>query len=86
MGSILNSAELSRRSTIARRVASQMTPSMLKTNPMKTNLISPREAIMTPMTMAATFPSVLRLGGWVPSTQVASRVTTGVVAYMEKGD
>jgi hypothetical protein len=53
---------------------------MAKRNPVKTNLISPRDAMMTPTTMAVTFPRVLRDGGAIPRDQVARRVATGVVA------
>lgn len=44
------------------------------------NLISPNEAMMTPMTMNETFPSVFMFGGATPRVQVAIRTATGVVA------
>jgi hypothetical protein len=46
-----------------------------------TNLISPREAIMTPTTMTETLASVRMLGGAMPRVQVTRRTATGVVAY-----
>jgi hypothetical protein len=67
---------------MARRVASKATPSMAHTKPMNTNLISPMDAMMTPTTMAVTFPRVLRFGGVMPRAQVTRRVTTGVVAWL----
>lgn len=44
------------------------------------NLISPNEAMMTPMTMNETLPRVFMFGGATPSDQVASSTATGVVA------
>lgn len=46
-----------------KRIASKMIPPTWKRKPTMTNLISPREAMMTPSTMNDTLPSVLTLGG-----------------------
>lgn len=48
--------------------------------PMRSNLISPIEAMMTPTTIAETLRNVLRLGEETPRAQPARRTATGVVA------
>jgi hypothetical protein len=63
-----------------KRMASKMMPPTWKRKPTMTNLISPREAMMTPMTMKDTFPRVFMLGGCKPMVQVVIRTATGVVA------
>ena len=65
---------------MTRRMASKMMPPTWNMNPIMTNLISPKEAMMTPTTIMETFPSVLRLGAEAPRPQVAKRTATGVVA------
>lgn len=45
-----------------------------------TNLISPREAMMTPRTMKETLPRVFMFGGCIPRVQVVISTATGVVA------
>lgn len=77
----MNSAELSRRWTMTRRRASKMIPPHWMRKPSISNLISPKEAITTPITMIATLPRVLKLAGAMPKAQVAKRVTTAFVAY-----
>lgn len=43
-------------------------------------MISPADAIITPMTMKETLPRVLRFGGASPKIQLVMRTATGVVA------
>lgn len=49
-------------------------------NPNISNLISPNEAMATPTTIKNTLPSVRRLAWEIPKAQVASKVTTALVA------
>jgi hypothetical protein len=49
--------------------------------PIHMNLISPTEAMMTPMTMTETFRKTRRLGWETPSIQLEKRTATGVVAW-----
>jgi len=50
--------------------------------PRRSNLISPYEAIATPMTIRDILASMRRLGGAMPKAQVARRVATAFVAWM----
>lgn len=52
----------------------------IQMKPIRSNLISPKEAITTPRTMIPTFPSTFMFGGAMPKAQVANRVTTALVA------
>lgn len=65
---------------MVRRMASKMIPAIWKRKPVRTNLISPKDAMTTPMTIKETFPRVLKFGGVMPIPQVARRTATGVVA------
>jgi hypothetical protein len=49
-------------------------------NPKSENLISPKEAMITPMTMKLTLLKVFSDGGVIRRAHVASNVATGVVA------
>ena len=60
--------------------ASNITPPIWNKNPMSTNWISPKLAMMTPTTMMATLKNTLRSACASPMLQVASRTATGVVA------
>lgn len=53
----------------------------LHKNPIRSNLISPKEAIITPKTMIPTLLRVLTFRGAMPKAQVAKRVTTTFVAF-----
>lgn len=48
---------------------------------MRTNLISPKDAITTPITMNETLNRTFILGEPAPRAQVARRTATGMVAY-----
>lgn len=65
---------------MTRRTASKTMPPAWYRKPTMLNLISPNEAMMTPMTMNETLPSVFMFGGATPRVQVAIRTATGVVA------
>lgn len=77
----MNSAPLRRRSTRVRRTASKTMLAAWKRKPMRTNLISPNEAMMTPTTMKETFPKARRFGEETPRAQLASMTATGMVAW-----
>jgi hypothetical protein len=63
-------------------IASKIIPPTWYRNPVRTKSISPKDAMMTPITMAETLRSFLKLTASTPSAQVASRTATGVVAYV----
>jgi hypothetical protein len=67
-----------------RRIASKKTPAIWKRKPVRTNLISPADAMMTPITMKETLPRVLRFGGARPKSQLVRRTATGVVAWLQR--
>jgi hypothetical protein len=52
----------------------------LHKKPVRSNLISPYEAMATPITIADTFARVFMFAGASPRIQVAMRVTTAFVA------
>ena len=66
---------------MTRRTASNMTPPAWNMNPIMLNLISPKDAMMTPITMNETLNSVLKFAGDTPRVQVVMRTATGVVAW-----
>lgn len=66
---------------MVKRMASKMIPATWRRKPSMTNWISPKEAMMTPITMKETFPRVFKLGGERPMTHDVIRTATGVVAY-----
>lgn len=79
MGSILK--ELRSFSMRTRRVASKPVAATWQRKPARTNLISPKEAIMTPRTMKETLKRVFASKGFILRDQVITRTTTGFVAF-----
>lgn len=79
IGSILN--ELRSFSMRTRRVASKPVAATWHRNPARTNLISPKEAMMTPRTMKETLKRVFASKGLILRPHVMRRTTTGFVAF-----
>lgn len=66
-----------------RRVASKPVAATWHRNPARTNLISPKEAIITPRTMKETLKRVFASKGFIFRDQVIRRTTTGFVAFSD---
>ena len=65
---------------MTRRVASKMMPPIWNKNPIRTNLISPKEAMTMPRTMKRTLKNFFGSNLSTPNMTLAVRTATGVVA------